>query len=66
MEDKLKLLFDYQRFEKNQSLENLIQDTESYYGRELSDEEMKFVAAAGELKTNRRTRDININAKNQQ
>ncbi len=64
MEDKLKLLFDYQRFEKNQSLENLIQETENYYDRELSDEEMKFVAAAGELNANGRLRDKIINVKN--
>lgn len=49
MENKLRMLFDYQRFEKNSSLDALIQETESNYARELSDDDLSVVAAAGEL-----------------
>ena len=48
MEKKLKKLFDYQRFEKNERLEKIIKETESRYGGELSDDELSFVNAAGE------------------
>ena len=48
MENKLKKLFDYQRFEKNEKLEKLIQETENGYAAELSDEDLSFVNAAGE------------------
>lgn len=49
MEKKLKMLFDYQRFEKNASLEALIREAQTDYARELSDEELFMVAAAGEI-----------------
>ena len=48
MENKLKKLFDYQRFEQNDKLEKLIHETESRYARELSDEDLSLVNAAGE------------------
>ncbi len=48
MEKKLKKLFDYQRFEKNPRLEALIQETESRYSAEMSDDDLLMVAAAGE------------------
>lgn len=48
MEKKLKKLFDYQRFENNPRLEALIQETESRYSAELSDDDLMMVAAAGE------------------
>ena len=48
MEKKIKKLFDYQRFEKNEKLEKLIRDTESRYATELSDDDLSFVSAAGE------------------
>lgn len=50
MEDKLKKLFDYQRFEKNEGLEKLIRETESRYSKELSEEELTMVSAAGEIR----------------
>ena len=50
MEKKLKKLFDYQRFEKNQRLEELIRETESRYAKELSEEDLSLVSAAGEIK----------------
>ena len=52
MEDKLKKLFDYQRFEKNGSLEELIRETEKQYAGELSDEDLSLVNAAGEITIN--------------
>ena len=49
MENKLKILFDYQRFEKNEKLEKLINETESRYAAGLSDDDLSFVNAAGEI-----------------
>lgn len=43
----LKLTFDYQRFSPNSRLSAMIEDVESRY-TELSDEDLLFVAAAGE------------------
>ena len=48
MEKKLKKLFDYQRFEKNEKLEKLIRETENRYSAELSDDDLSLVNAAGE------------------
>ncbi len=48
MEKKLKMLFDYQRFEKNAKLEKLISETQDSFAKELSDDELLFVNAAGE------------------
>ena len=46
-EHKLKKLFDFQKFEKNQRLSKMINEAESE-GVLLSDEELSFVNAAGE------------------
>lgn len=51
MKDMLKKQFDYQRFEKNEKLEKLIQETESRYAKELSDDDLFLVNAAGEIPT---------------
>lgn len=49
MEEKLKKLFDYQKFEKNPRLEKLIEESEARYkAAELSDESLEMVSAAGE------------------
>ena len=48
MENKLKKLFDYQRFEQNEKLEKLVRETENHYATELSDEDLSLVSAAGE------------------
>ena len=48
MDKKLKSLFDYQKFTGNKKLERLIIETESRYSKELSDDEMSIVSAAGE------------------
>lgn len=49
MENKLKKLFDYQRFENNARLSAIIADTDSRYSRELSDDDLFMVNAAGEF-----------------
>lgn len=48
MEKKLKILFDFQRFEKNERLEALASQTDSRYGNELPDDSLELVSAAGE------------------
>ena len=49
MEKKLQKLFDFQRFSENERLAGLIRETEKRYeGRELSDDDLSLVAAAGE------------------
>lgn len=48
MENTLKKLFEYQKFEKNSKLESLIAQAHSNYDRELSDDDLEMVAAAGE------------------
>ena len=49
MERKLKALFDYQKFEGNEGLQQIIDSTHSRYAvRELSLDELEWVAAAGE------------------
>lgn len=45
--NKLKLTFDYQRFSPNSRLDAMIEDVQSRY-TQLSDEDLFFVAAAGE------------------
>ena len=47
MEKKLKKMFDYQRFEPSARLAKLINETESRYAREISDDDLYMVAAAG-------------------
>ena len=49
MEKKLGKLFDYQRFENNDKLAKLIRETESRYAKELTDDELELVAAAGNV-----------------
>ncbi len=48
MENKLKSIFEYQRFENNGRLAGMIAETEERYSAtELSDEALFFVNAAG-------------------
>lgn len=48
MENRLKKLFDFQRFEGNASLQSVIDDVHARYARkELSLEDMEWVSAAG-------------------
>ena len=46
-EQKLKKLFDFQKFQQNQKLSKMINEAKSE-GVELTDEELSFVNAAGE------------------
>ena len=46
MEKKLKRVFDYQSFSQNRRLSAMIEDVENRY-RELDEEELFFVSAAG-------------------
>ena len=56
MERKLKNLFDYQKFEKNDHLDRLIQETMNRYEKyELSDDDLEFVNAAGVKNPNKPT-----------
>lgn len=49
MENKLKSLFNYQKFERNADLQRVIDSVHSRYAsRELSLDEMEMVSAAGE------------------
>lgn len=48
MEGKLRGLFEYNRFSGNARLSKLIEETDSRYGTELSDNDLLLVNAAGE------------------
>ena len=61
-EQKLKKLFDFQRFEKNERLEKLIRETESRYAAELSDDDLSLVNAAGEIKPGKDETDSDYGA----
>lgn len=47
MENKIKALFEFQKFSGNKRLDAMINDTESRYRNELSDDEVEIVSAAG-------------------
>ena len=49
MEEKLKQLFDFQRFERNPRLEQMMAETRERWGAELSDDDLELVNAAGEI-----------------
>ena len=49
MENKLKKLFDYQLFERNADLEAIIRHSEEGFEAALSDDDLAFVNAAGDL-----------------
>ena len=58
MERKLKNLFDFQKFEGNSDLQQIIDSTHSRYAvRELDLDEMEWVAAAGVPEMNTRKAD---------
>lgn len=48
MEQKLKRLFDYQRFQKNSRLEAMLAEAEGRYAGGLTDETLELVSAAGD------------------
>lgn len=47
MENKIKALFEFQRFSGNKRLDAMINDTESRYRNEIADDELESVSAAG-------------------
>lgn len=47
MEEKLKAMFEFQRFAMNPRLQKLIEETEKRSARELSDDDLWMVNAAG-------------------
>lgn len=49
MENILKKLFDYQKFEKNENLEKIIKDSKDKYSTKLSDDTLYYVNAAGDI-----------------
>ncbi len=49
MDNKLRSIFEYQRFSENSRLAKIISDTESKYSSAISDEYLDFVSAAGEF-----------------
>lgn len=56
MENKLKTMFEYQRFDPSSKLSRLIEETEMRYGKKaLSDDDLSYVAAAG---TGEQTKDL--------
>ena len=59
VENKLRLLFEYQQFDANEKLSALIREAETEYERCLSDEELEGIFAAGENpQVNERRRKI--------
>lgn len=48
----MKKLFDYQHFENNSRLAEMISETENRYAVELGDDELFMVSAAGEVENN--------------
>ena len=49
MEEKLIFLLDYQRFQKNHRIEEMLQEPEGKHGEELTEENLSLVNAAGEV-----------------
>lgn len=49
MEKRLAALFEYQKYEKDPRLQRLIEETEARFGRELNDDDLKNISAAGEI-----------------
>lgn len=52
MDKVLKMLFDYQRFEQNERLSAMLAKAEKAQPAFLEDEELEWVAAAGEVNPN--------------
>lgn len=60
MENKLKSLFEFQRFEQNKRLAKLISETEARQAVEISDDDLELVAAAGDaFASNKEDEDSN-------
>ena len=58
MENKLSVLFDYQKYAQNEALRSVIDGVHARYAaRRLSDDEAEFVAAAGRPEFGMKDRD---------
>lgn len=53
MKDTLRKLFDYQRFAGNKRLEVLIDRAEFLHSESLSDDDLEYVCAAGDIDAER-------------
>lgn len=60
-ETKLSWIFDFQRFERNKKLQALIDDTENRYAYALSDDDLEWVNAAGEIENKEKKNDDDDN-----
>ena len=49
MDDILKKLFDYQKFENNENLERIIKDSKDRHSVKLSDDRLNLLNAAGDI-----------------
>lgn len=49
MNKKLTSLFDLQKFHKNKQLETLIAETHSRYNKEISEDDLSEISAAGDI-----------------
>lgn len=57
MENKLKSLFEYQRFAQNERLAAIIAESEEANSAELSDDMLEYVSAAGALSPEKEPED---------
>ena len=57
MENKLKSLFEYQRFAQNERLAAIIAESEEANSAELSDDMLEYVSAAGTLSLEKEPED---------
>lgn len=57
IEQKLKNLFDMQSFVRNSRIEKMAEEANSRYSRELTDDMLDYVAAAGETDDYRNTQN---------
>lgn len=57
MENKLKSLFEYQRFAQNERLAAIIAESEEANSAELSDDMLEYVSAAGALSLEKELED---------
>ncbi len=61
MENKLKLLLDFQHFQENSRLAQIIAKTDDRYGNILDDDDLSFVSAAGDFTPKQHGKDVVTN-----
>jgi len=47
MSDKLERMLDYEKFSKNDKIEKMVGDLDERYGKQLNEDDLEHVAAAG-------------------